>query len=308
MGKDEGGAGAIPVARAFDLLDGGFQHRLLDRLALAVERIEMVGDLVCLVVILGGQQARAQAGLAHAAAGIDPGPEDEAQVVDPRRLFQPGHVAQCPDPGIAALTHHREPLAHERAVDAGERHHVADGAERHQVEPLLEVRLLPIAIPAGLAQVPVEPDDEEEGDSNGGELAVRALLIQPVGVDHGEGRGQPGLAEVVVDHDHVEARIRCFGERVEGADAAIDGDDHPHVRCRQLAHGGGVGAVALAQAVGDIDRHRARDRREEAAQQRRRGRAVHVIVAEDRDLLARCKRAGEADHRLLHVAQVQRVG
>ena len=185
VGEDQGRRRRRAAACRLDLLDGLLQHRLLDGLALAVERIEMLGDLPCLVVILGGQQARAQAGFAHPAACVHARAQDEAQVIDPRRLLQAGDVAERPEPHIAALAHHREPLAHEGAVDAGERHHVADGAERHQIEPLQEVRLFPVAVPARLAQVPVEPDHEEKGHAHGGELAVRALVIQPVGVDHG---------------------------------------------------------------------------------------------------------------------------
>ena len=180
-------------------------------------------------------------------------------MIDTRRLLQPGDIAERSEAQIAPLPHHREALAHERAVDTGERHHVADGAERHEVEPLQEVRLSPVAIPACLAQMAVEPDDEEEGDPHGGELAMRAVVVQPVGIDHGAGRRQPGLAQVVVDHDHVEACVGSLGERVEGADPAVDGDDHPDILRREYSHGGSVRAVALAQAVGDVDRRRPGD-------------------------------------------------
>ena len=90
----------------------------------------------------------------------------------------------------------------------------------------------------------------------GGELVVRALVVEPVGVDHGAGARQPRLGQVVVDHDHVEPGVCRVLQRVEGADPAIDGDDHLHVLRRELAHGGAVGAVALAQAVGDVDHGR----------------------------------------------------
>ena len=298
----------LAVGCRLDLLDGLLQHRRLDLLALAVERVQADGDRRRLVLVLGGQQARTQAGLADPAAGVDARPEDEAQVIDPRRLLQPGHVAERPEPHVAALLHHRKPLAHEGAIDAGERHHVADGAERHQVEPLQEVGLRPLAIPARLAQAPVEPDDEEEGHAHGGELAVRAVVVQPVGVDHGARLRQPRLAQVVVDHDHVEPGLGGVVERVEGADPAIDGDHDGHVLRREDAHGGAVRAVALAQAVGDVDRGRLGDGLEEAAEQRGRGGAVDIVVAEDGDRLSRLDRAGEPRDGRLHVAQVERVG
>ena len=154
----------------------------------------------------------------------------------------------------------------------------------------------------------VEPDHEKERHAHGGELAVRALVVQPVGVDHGAGLGQPRLGHVMVDHDHVEARVGGVRERIEGADPAIHRDDHAHVLRGQHAHGRAVRAVALAQAVGDVDGRRIGDGLEETAEQRSGGRAVHVVVAEDRDLLTRFQCAGETCDGLLHVQQVERVG
>ena len=45
-------------------------------------------------------------------------------------------------PGRRAPRHHLQPLADQRAVDAGQRHHVAHGRQRDQVEQADQVRLL----------------------------------------------------------------------------------------------------------------------------------------------------------------------
>ena len=113
---------------------------------------------------------------------------------------------------------------------------------------------------------------------------------------------------MVVHHNHIEAGVGSVLERVEGADPAIHRDDHLHVLRGQHAHGGGVRAVALAQAVRDVDGRRMGDGLEETAEQRSRGRAVHVVVAEDRDFLARLQRAREPRDGPLHVLEVERIG
>ena len=64
-----------------------------------------------------------------------------------------------------------------------------------------------------------------------------------------------------------------------------------------------VRAVALEHAVGDVDHRIEPAVAQEARQQRRRGRAVDVVVAEDRDLLAALDRVGDARRGLLHVGQ-----
>ncbi len=70
-----------------------------------------------------------------------------------------------------------------------------------------QVRLGPrIAVPAGLAQRAVDADAEQEGDADRGELLVRARVVDPVGVDDGDGVGQRQLGLVMIDHDQVEAR------------------------------------------------------------------------------------------------------
>ena len=47
-----------------------------------------------LVRVVGGQQPRAEVGLADAAAGIDPRAEEEAEVIGRRRLVHPRDVGQ----------------------------------------------------------------------------------------------------------------------------------------------------------------------------------------------------------------------
>ena len=61
-----------------------------------------------------------------------------------------------------------------------------------------------------------------------------------------------------------------------------------------------VRAVAFEDAIRNMDRSATSRDAQKARQQRRRGRAVDVVVAEDRDRLAAQHRVGDARRRLLH--------
>src|SRR6185369_17934533 len=115
------------------------QHRRLDRLALAVETVEVDGNGARLVRIVGRQQARAEIGGTDAAARVDPRPEYEAEMISTAALLQLRDVGERDEPGLAPLRHDLEPLRHQRAVEPRQRYHVADRAERHQIERLEQV-------------------------------------------------------------------------------------------------------------------------------------------------------------------------
>ena len=72
-------------------------------------------------------------------------------------------------------------------------------------------------------------------------------------------------------------------QRLEAGRAAIDADDQRRAAIDQLVDRLGIRPVALEDAVGNIDARRSAERGEHAVQERRRGRAVDVVVAEDRD-------------------------
>src|SRR5690606_31823851 len=110
------------------------------------------------------------------------------------------------------------------------------------------------------------------------------------------------------EDDHIEARLARRRQRLEGQRAAIDGDHKAHPLLPELEEGRNVRAVALDQAVGDIGAKIRAHGGEEAAEDGGGGRPVHVIVAEDRDLLAVADGGGDAFRRPVHVAENVRIG
>ena len=115
--------------------------------------------------------------------------------------------------------------------------------------------------------------------------AVRAL-VEPVGVDHRVRDRKQAGALVVVDDDHVELRRAGFLERFESLRAAVDADRDRRAARLQFDQRLSRRAVALHQPVGDVDDRLGPETAEKQGQQRRAGRSVDVIIAEDRDRLA----------------------
>ena len=242
--------------------------------------------------------------LADAAAGIDPRPDDETGVIGARRLVDGGDVGQRRDARVAAPGHHLQALGDESPVDAGERHHVAHRAERHQIEPLHEVGFGLRPVPAHAPEGAVEADNQQEGDAHRRHLAVRAGLVEAVGVDHGDGRRQARLGLVVVDDDDLEPGRRRRRQGRVRAGAAIHGDHHRHPFFPEAEQRRLVGSVPLAEAVRDVHPCPPPGGVEETLEERRRSRPVDVVVAEHRHPFALHDGAGQALDGDVHVHEV----
>ncbi len=171
-----------------------------------------------------------------------------------------------------------------------------------------EVRLGAIAVPARRAQPAVHGNHQQEHDADGREIAIPGKLVLAVRIDHGD-RGRQGLGGLmVVGHDHVEAGLGGGIQRRVGGRAAIDGDDEVRALGLELEKRRRVRAVAFLLAIRDIGQKPAADRLEEALQERRRGRAVDIVIAEHGHGLAAHDRLGDSVCRLVHVEEDGGIG
>ena len=98
------------------------------------------------------------------------------------------------------------------------------------------------------------------------------------------------------------------GERVERLRPAIHRDDQRRAVVRETAQRPGGRAVAFEQPVGDVVSRRDAEIAEQPDEQRGGGRAVHVVVAEHGDGLARLHRVRQPRGGAVHVAEDRRVG
>ena len=99
-----------------------------------------------------------------------------------------------------------------------------------------------------------------------------------------------------------------FRQRLEAGRAAIDGDEELRAALGDLAYGIDIGSIALEQPVGDVEERIEPGRAQRAHEKRGRGRAVDVVIAEDRDLLLALDSIGEPHGGAVHVGQRRRIG
>ena len=78
-------------------------------------------------------------------------------------------------------------------------------------------------------------------------------IVAAVRIDDGDGRRQCLVGLVVIDDDDVDAERFGLRKRLDAGGAAIDADQKRRAALGERAHGLDVRAVALEQAVGNVD-------------------------------------------------------
>lgn len=307
-GRDQHGAGRVERQGTVHLGLGLGDGLRLDRLTLAIEAIEVGGDPGRFVRVRRRQKPGTEGRIADAATGIDARPEDEAEMPRFRRFAQRGRVQQGRQADAAAMAHHRQALRHEGPVETGEGHDVGHGRQRYEVEGVGELRFGAVRPEEALQpQGTVQCHQGEEHDPGGTEMAEARQVVEAVGIDHGAGRRQHLGGRMMVEDDHVEARFLGFFQRRVAARAAIDADQKRRAVRRQCGDRSDVGAVALGDPIGDVDRSPQAHTAQVAGEQGRARSAVHVVVAEDRHGLAAAHGPDQAADGGVHIEQRIRV-
>ncbi len=151
---------------------GFFQHVRFDRLPLGVQLLELARDDARLDVVVAGKEPRAKIGRTDSAAGIDAGAENKAERIARRRLVEPGGIGQCAQTGVLAEAQHFQPLRDQSAIQPFQRHHIADGGERHEIEQAEQIGLGSIGVEALTAEYSRHRDQEQEDDARGREMTL----------------------------------------------------------------------------------------------------------------------------------------
>ena len=132
-------------------------------------------------------------------------------------------------------------------------------------------------------------------------------IVGPVWIDVRKGR-RFAFDRMMIQNDNVETGLPRRHERIRRPCPAVHGADKPGAFVFQLQQGARRGAVTLRHSIGDIDAWRCRDGGQEFIQQCRRARAVHVIVAEDRNTLAALDGGQDPRDGFVHVLERQGFG
>ena len=224
--------------------------------------------------------------------------------------FDPAHPSGCVDArckqiadrgggdrvaGAADLLHQRGDAGAGRMLQGL---HAADDHRPHLAVQGHDVRHQPQAEQIGIAVqqpllVAADGGGELEGNAHAGQAGVGIGAVRAVGVHHRNGAGQLRLALVMVGDDQVDAQAAAELRFLVRRDAAVHRDDQVDLPARELADGDLIETVALLQPRGNIAGDAGAEASEKVGHQGGGGDAVHVVVAEYRNMLL--SRHGQAD-------------
>ena len=252
---------------------GRKQDARLRLLAVAVEEVELAGDLVGARARLGEEQLERGVRAAHAAGGVDAWakPEAERMLGQLCRLDR-GHRHQRAQPRLLAARQRAQPLPDDPPVLVAQRDEVADRRERGEVQVVVgRARLVTGSVTERVREL----QNDAGGAQRGGigraawrrrmhERAVRQLCARPV----------------VVRDDHVESGGARGGDLLDGRDAAVHRHEQADAACGEPLDGGARKPVAIVEAARQHPGRLRAERAQGPHEHRRRADAVDVVVPE----------------------------
>ncbi len=284
----------------FQLFQRLLEHAAFDLAPLAVQPVELARAVGGARLVVGDQAFDAEAHVGEPAGGIEARPGDEAEVE--ARGF--GHVASsgAQQRGEAGLrlcgANAMQALRHEIAVVRIQRHHVGDGAKRHEIGECTEVHLgLQGAAPS---QLGAQRDHHVEHHADAGQRFGWERASRLVRIDDAVGRGQLGARQVVIGDQRADAERARAGHAFDARDAIVHGDQQIGFSVRGEIDQLGRQAIAELEAVG----HEVVDVRAEEPQRAHADRAGGRAI--DQEPLTALDRIGEQSCGLAHAFQERR--
>ncbi len=139
-------------------------------------------------------------------------------------------------------------------------------------------------------------------------MALARQVVVAVRIDDRNRIGERSAYLVMVEHHDVRPRCVRSVDRGAAVGAAVDGHDQRRAAPCQFPHRIGIRPISLEDSVRNVDFRLDAVVAEETLHQRRRRRAVDVVVAEDRHPFAPLDGAGDPLRRLFHAGERSRVG
>ena len=188
------------------------QDPVLDRLAVAVERLELAREPVGFLRVVRQEELERGARMPEPSCGVDPRRKAEADRarIDGRGI-DPRGAHECSQPGVRRDCEPLQARGDQTSVLVEKRDDVRDRGERDEVEPAVEV---------GRAECLRELVD----DTGSAELGER--VVGRTRRDHGA-VGKRLARPVVVGDDDVEPQLLGVRDLFDRRDPAIDREDQP---------------------------------------------------------------------------------
>ena len=293
-----------PVSLFCRHIHGMGTYFLFDLAAADVQLVKRRGEAKRLIATLCRKQAYAEVGRTDPPAGIDPRPEHEPEGMAARRGVETRHVGKAGQTDIAAARQHLQPLPHKGAVDPPQRHHIADRSKPDKIELAHKVGCLPATLErTAAAQLAKQRDKQDEHDAGGAEMAIGAILVQTVRVDHAMGARQFRSGKMMIDDNHIHAGLRHLLERPVRGNSAIHRNNQPGAAFLQGGERRLVGAIALAHPVRDMHIDSQPQRAKYIDQQPGGGGTVDIIVSEHTDRRTGLDGIGKPRRALVHILE-----
>ena len=294
-GEDDGRVRLLAVQP----LDGLAPDLRFERLPLTVFGAQFCGQHTRAAQIGLFQQTHREARLAEPAGGVDARREREAHGRSGERLIAHARLLRQREKAGAAVARGDllQTAARDEAVFAEQRHHVRHRADRDEIAVARE----------HFIRVAVHGAHELERHADARERRADAAAVRLLGINDRLRLRERFAAFVMVGHDHVHAALRGVGRFFQIRNAAVHRHDERDALFRQRIDGGGVEAVPIADAVGDVELAGETAKAQVIGEQARGGDAVHVVIAVYGNVLARRHGAGETLHGIHHTGQLKRV-
>ncbi len=132
-------------------------------------------------------------------------------------------------------------------------------------------------------------------------------IVGAVRIDDRDGFGEFLVGLMMVDHHRVEPELLGLGQLLNAGGAAIDRDKQVYAALCETADCIDVRAVAFEDAIRNVNDGIEPATTQVTAQQRRRRRAIDIVVAKDSDTLLVNDGIGDALSRGLHLCQRVRI-
>ena len=187
---------------------------------------------------------------------------------------------------------------HDGAVLAGHLHHIRHRADGCQRAVAGEQRLLPIR--------PAQGQHQLQRHAAARQMLEGIAAVASAGIHHRRGVRQRLLALVMVGHHHVHADGAGKGHLLHAGDTTVHGHQQRGAALAQPLDGVAAQPVAVLDPARDVVYHMGAAALQIVNQNTGGGDAVHVIVAENGDLLAVCDGLGDPRRRLVHIPHQKR--
>ncbi len=271
---DVGAAAALLGRPAVDNRDGLAHDLLLDRLTVAVQRLELVREQICFARVIGENEMQCDVGPPQAPGRVDPGgqPERDCGCVDGGGV-DTGHAHQGAEPGFLGARETPEADRRECTVLVDERDDIGDRGEGDEIGMAGEHRVV---------------DAEErlrELDDHTGPAQLRK------GIDGGPRGDDRALRQrlrraMVVGDDHVDTEPAGILDLCGGGDAAVHREEKLHAFLREPRDRRRGDAVAFLEPAREVPDDVGSELSQRQRRERRSADAVDVVVAVDADPLS----------------------